>query len=70
MSIRDEIERDQQYEMILGNRVTLFALLDVLEEKGLLKKDEVFARALASADSSKHETKKGSRKILPIRRSA
>ncbi len=70
MSNRNDVESEQLYEMALGNRVTLIALLEALEEKGVLKKDEVFARVLASPDSSKQEKKKGSRGILPFRRSA
>jgi hypothetical protein len=63
-------EGEDVYELTLGNRVTLIALLEILEEKGVLKKDEVFARVLEGPDSDDSEKQNGSPGVLPFRRSA
>ncbi len=61
-----DFEGDEIYDLVLGNRVTLIALLEILEEKGVLKKEEVFGRVLEV--SAKEE--KENAKPTPIRRAA
>jgi SOS-response transcriptional repressor LexA len=52
-----EPETTEIYELLLGSRLTLIALLEILEEKGVLKEDEVFARVLESLESQDRERK-------------
>lgn len=65
-----ETEMTETYELALGNRATLIALLEILEEKGILKRDDVFAHVLEGFGSKEGEEKKRPPGTIPFRRSA
>ncbi len=50
-----DLDAAEIYDLVLGNRLTLIALLEILEEKGLVKKDDVFARVLEGSTKEEKE---------------
>lgn len=70
MDHTSELVAREFYELALGNRVTLIALPEILEEKLVLKKDDVLIRALEIPESGENQNGKHPPGTLPFRHAA